>query len=639
MISFLRKGLGSWILLGILGLVMAAFIITGVKDPFGGARSARGAVVAKVAGKPIGADSLQEELQNRLRTVQQERPDVTIEQVVEAGGVKTVLDGLIGRLALERMMKDIGISGGKTSIDKIIAKNEAFHVGGSFNRKYYVEQLRRQRLTPAEYEGQLAQDVAGAQLLGALSRGWVLPDSVLLTYASQLEEKRTLHIIAVPASSMGEAPVPDDKAVAAYYEKTKTRYRAPELRSFRYLRVDSNALLPKVAVTDADIAAYVKDHAKALGKAETRDLLRVTLDTRDKAAAFASKAASGDFLALAKTQDPSLKDEDIKLNGQSLDEFTADAGDSNAKAVFALKAGGVSAPLETAFGWQVVKVVKISAASGATIDATTRAKATEAIRQEKSVNALYDLTEKLDAALEKRLSFDGAAKLAMIAPVAVPSVSSKGTGIDGQPVPEAQQLGQILQLAFNHRPGDSLLLEQIGDNAYALVEVTKVQPAAVRPLAEIKPVVQRLWQLDQLNERARTRGQAVIAALKGGKSVEAASGGLPNKLLPALTRANLAEARQEIPPAMKAAFLARPGETVMAPALSGNGFELIHVVKIEPGQASRNSASYQLLASSVARTAGAEASGQFVTAARTLAGVSIDQASVEQLKRRMLGKE
>ena len=36
MITFFRKALSSWVVLALLGLVLVAFIVTGIGDPFGG---------------------------------------------------------------------------------------------------------------------------------------------------------------------------------------------------------------------------------------------------------------------------------------------------------------------------------------------------------------------------------------------------------------------------------------------------------------------------------------------------------------------------------------------------------------------------------------------------------------------------
>jgi len=51
MISFIRRALSSWIALGILGLVLVAFIITGVGGPGGvSGGGGSGTVIAKAGG-------------------------------------------------------------------------------------------------------------------------------------------------------------------------------------------------------------------------------------------------------------------------------------------------------------------------------------------------------------------------------------------------------------------------------------------------------------------------------------------------------------------------------------------------------------------------------------------------------------
>jgi peptidyl-prolyl cis-trans isomerase D len=637
MIAFLRKGLASWLVLAILGLVVAAFVITGVQDPFGGS-GGNGATIAKVGSAKITAATLEDELQRKVRELQKQNPELTMEQVVKGGGVQGILDGLTGRLALEHFMSDSGITGGPKAVAAIIAKEPAFQLGGVFNKKLYADMLRQQRLSQAVYEEQMTADIGRAQLLGSIARGWSLPDAVVLAYANLLEEKRTAQIAIVPGSGMGAPPVPTDIQLEAFYKKNLERYRAPELRSFRSFVLEPSRLTAKVNVSDADVQAYVAKNAKELGTAETRSIQQVTVDSQDAAAALIAQVKAGtDFATAAKAAVAGLTDADLTRANVLQAELATDIGETTATSIFKLPQGGMTAPTETDIGWQIFRVAAISGSKGATLDAATRAKAIAALQIEKATNMLFDLTAKVDDAAAKRKSFDALAKIADVTPTSYGPLSSRGADANGQPSPQAQSAGQILQLAFNRRAGDDLTLEEIGENTYAMVEVTKITAAAPRPLAQIKPLLAGEWQRDALNAKAKATAEKIAAALRSGKTLAQAATGYPMQSNLVISRADLAQSKQAPPEAFVAIFKTKIGDVHVAPGPNGNGYAVVQVTAIQAGASTNASPVYVGLKQSIDQYGSMEAQAQFVTATKNLAKVDVNQPLVKKFIQQKLG--
>jgi peptidyl-prolyl cis-trans isomerase D len=637
MIAFLRKGLASWLVLAILGLVVAAFVITGVQDPFGGS-GGNGATIAKVGKAKVTTATLEEELQRKVRELQKQNPELTMEQVVKGGGVQGMLDGLTGRLALEHFMKDNGITGGPKAVAAIIAKEPAFQLGGVFNKKLYADMLRQQRLSQAVYEQQMTADIGRAQLLGSISRGWSLPDAVVLAYTGLLEEKRTAQIAIVPGSGMGAPPMPTDAQLQAFYKKNIARYQAPELRNFRSFVLEPAQLTSKVTVTDADVQAYVTKNAKEFGTAETRSIQQVTLDSPEAAAALIAQVRAGtDFATAAKAAVPGLTDADLTRANVLQTELATDIGEPTAATIFKLPMGGTTAATETDIGWQIFRVAAINSGKGATLDAATRAKATAALQIEKATDMLFNLTAKVDDAASKRKSFDELAKIASVTPTSYGPLSSRGTDTNGQPSPQAQAIGQILQLAFNRRAGDDLALEEIGENTYAMVEVTKITAAAPRPLAQIKPLLVGEWQRDTLNAKAKAAAEKIAAELRSGKTLAQAAAGYPMQSNLVISRADLAQSKQAPPEAFMTIFKTKKGDVQVAPGPNGNGYAVIQVTEIQAGAGTKTSPVYAGLKQSIDQYGSMEAQAQFVTATKSLAKVDVNQPLVKKFVQQKLG--
>ena len=111
----------------------------------------------------------------------------------------------------------------------------------------------------------------------------------------------------------------------------------------------------KAAVTDTDAKKIYDDQVKLLKPEEEVQARHILVETEEKAKEIAGKLKSGgDFAALAKenSKDPGSKD-----NGGDLGYFTrGQMVPQFEEAAFKLEKGAVSDPVQTQFGFHVIKV-------------------------------------------------------------------------------------------------------------------------------------------------------------------------------------------------------------------------------------------------------------------------------------------
>ncbi len=108
-------------------------------------------------------------------------------------------------------------------------------------------------------------------------------------------------------------------------------------------------------VSDGAARTFFEDQIKGLKPDEEVQARHILVDTEQKAKDIAEKLkAGGDFLALAKenSKDPGSKDDGGMLGyfsrGQMVPQFE--------DAAFALKKGDISKPVQSQFGWHVIKL-------------------------------------------------------------------------------------------------------------------------------------------------------------------------------------------------------------------------------------------------------------------------------------------
>lgn len=123
-----------------------------------------------------------------------------------------------------------------------------------------------------------------------------------------------------------------------------------------------------VTATDEEVAKYFEEHQAELGQPEQVKASHILVATEDEAKQIVSQLQGGaDFAALAaeKSQDPGTKDQGGDLGffgrGELVPEFE--------NVAFTLAAGQVSAPVQTQFGWHLIKVAEHRPATPATLEA------------------------------------------------------------------------------------------------------------------------------------------------------------------------------------------------------------------------------------------------------------------------------
>jgi peptidyl-prolyl cis-trans isomerase D len=635
MISFFRNIMSSWVALLILGLLIVAVVVTGIgSSPMGGATSS---TLARVAGTSITDAELNAEMQRRLEFIRRENPDVSMAQLVEQGGAKATLDLMVQREAFKKTLGDLGITSSQAALDNAVAAIPAFQIGGQFSKKAYLEALQRNRIDPKEFEDSLRLDIVQTQFLSAVGRGWQVPDKALLTYAKLLAERRSATLAFVPAQLMTGVQLPDDKTLAAYYEKSKDRFSIPEHRSFRYFVINPALAGAKIQITDADLKAEFDKRASEFGSVETRVVQQVLFDSQAAAQAFATKAASGDFVATAQAAVPGLTAEDINAGTIDAKAATESYGEAASKAVFALKAGAVSAPIQSELGWYVFRVAEVIVAKTGSFEAA-RAQLTQALRDEKAIDEVFRLTEEIEKSARDGGNFDALLKIAGAQAQTAANATQAGQDAkSGQPV---QLPAGVLGVAFSHQPGDELTVEQMGQdpNAFVVVEVTDVKDKAPRPLAEIKQPLTAAWIQEQMLARAKATADGLVAAIAKGTPLAQAAAALklPVQPVPPVARG---EAMQggEVPQAIRDMFRLRAGQAAASALPQGAGFAVVQVGQVIPADIAIDNPAIAQLRSGLAQGAGNEAKEQMLLAAAAKQEVRYNNAALERVRQQLLG--
>lgn len=580
MISLFRKYLTSWFALGLFGLVLAAFAISGVGNTsFGGLTSGGG--VASVGGVEVSEAKLLGEFDRTLRRARQQNPKLDARAAARQGAVGEVYEQLIATTAIEKFGRDAGIAISDRAVDGEIASIDAFQVGGKFDDATYRRLLSQQRLSERDLRDGIRGDLVRKQIVTPVLAAVTVPRTMAAPYAALLLEGRQGAVAVVPATAMPAPPAPTPAALAAFYAKHTAAFTLPERRAFRYALVDRARLAAGVSISDADIKKYFDANQETYAGAETRKLLQVVVPDAAKAGAIAAAVKGGQPFAAAAAA-AGFAAADIDIGEQSRARFAAATSAAVADAAFALRPGGTTAPVQSPFGWHVVAVTGITPAHPRSL-AAARAEIVAKLTAERTDTLLADTVGKVEDALSGRTSLADVAKRFALTIAAVPGVTRAGTAPADPGFVIAPAAAPIVAKAFDADPADGPTLQQLGKDQFAVVELGDITPPAAQPLAKVRDAVVAAYTTDARLTAAKAVAETIVAETAKGRPFASVvpAHNLPPAQPLAGRRIDLSRAGQ-VPPPVRV-FLTLGAGTSRALPAGPQGYWIVHVDTVTPG--------------------------------------------------------
>ncbi|MGH6659173.1 MAG: peptidyl-prolyl cis-trans isomerase [Sphingomicrobium sp.] len=633
-----KSKIGTFVMAVVLLGILAGFAISDLSN-FGsgqiGFGSSDGTLVT-VGGQKVTDKEMNDAMQRRLLEVRQQQPNA--EYATIAGDFPALLDALIDQRTLIAFAEKFGFFPSKRLIDAEIAQiPDARGLNGQFSDEAYQGFLARRRMTDAEVRQILTGGMLQRLLLTPVAANGRMPVGMATPYASMMLEAREGLGAAVPVEAFAVGLKPSDAQLQIYYGANRNRYMIPEQRTLRIAAMGP-AAVESIAASDQEITAFYNANQATYGSASSRSLAQVVVPDQRTAAAIAARARGGATLEAAAA--PAGSNAAVSdLPDQNLADYGSAAGNKIAAAVFTAPAGGIVGPLQSDFGWVVVKVTKVDAKSGKTL-AQARSEISARLTADKRKEALEALVTKVQDAIDEGGNFAEAAAAARLTVVTTPLVMANGASRTNASQRLPQGLEPAIKAGFEIAPNDQPeIIALPGDAGYALVAPATVVPAAPAPLAAIRDRVARDWILGQATARAKSAAQAIAAKVSKGmplaEAVKQAGVPLPAPQPLAARRLQIANAKGDVPPPLQMLFTLAEGKSRMVADSSGRGFFVVKANKIIPGNALLQPALITQMQSELQDSLSEEYARQFVAALRKEMELERNDQAIAALQARL----
>jgi peptidyl-prolyl cis-trans isomerase D len=563
----------------LFGLLIVSFAVFGISDVFKGPR---GSGVIAAGSREMSAQDFKLRFDNYRKEVERRNGEpLTPDQAVERGIDRQIVQELTLQESIAAAIHDMGVA----PSDKLVANTVHEQMSqlppgtrpfdpitGKFDARAYAALLGQNNLTPQTYEASLRDEIAQTHFFSAVADGLKAPRMYAALQAAYGLEGRDVAAFAVnPASIQRPAP-PTDAQLTAFMTENRERLTRPETRVLSIMRVSAKALEPTVALDPAAVQKAFDFRKDSLAKPETRSLIQIVAPDAKTAATISQR--------LSKGEDPSTV---AKAFGKTpvalIDKPKSALPDRKvADAAFSLATGQVSGAITGELGVSVIKVIKITPGATATLD-SVRPQVEAEVRAQTAQSKAYDQTQAYQDAHDAGADLVAAATKAGALVSTTAPITAQGTDQTGQPLPGLTP--DIIKTAFGLSQGTESDLIELGKGEYYAVKVEKVIPAAMPPLAEIKPQLTAVWLGQEMGKRLKAKADELAARVKKGESLEAVAASSQSNVqkVTGLSRQNAQQHMGLGREFLGAAFAAKPNEVFTARA--GQQGEAFVVGKLE----------------------------------------------------------
>ena len=592
--------------------------------------------LAKAGSFEVTDRDMNAAMQRRLAQVREQNPEADYSSI--AADFEPVLQGLIDETALQAFAKQNGLFLSKRLVDAEIANLPGVRgLNGKITPEAYQAFLAQQRMT----DDQLRQLIAGALLQRLLitpaATNARVPVGMATPYASMLLEERQGNVALIPLRPFAEKLNPTDAQIQQYYAANRTRYMVPEQRVLKIARIGPEQVAG-VTATDQEIATYYNSHQDVYGAKDIRVISQAVVPDQKAAAAIAQRARGGQSFVDA-VKPAGLSAADVSVGPQTRQQFADLAGAQVAAQAFSAQPGSIIGPIQSDLGWHVIKIESSKTQAGKSL-AAARAEIAAQITADKRKNAIADIVDKVQDAIDGGGNFDEAAKAANLPVMQTPAITGSGVDRANAAYKLPEELAPALKSGFELAPSDEPVIEQLpGEAGFALVAPARVIPAAPAPLASVKDQVTIDWLRAESSKQAKAVADAIAAKARGGVSlaeaVKQAKVNLPAVQVARAKRIQLSEMGDKVPAPLRTLFSTAEGKAQVGADPEGRGFYVVKVDKIIPGNALNQPGLIAEVGEQFGQPLAQEYAQQFQSAVRRDVDVRRNEPVIAEAKKRI----
>ena len=530
MLSFMRKNAKSWIVKILFVIIILVFVFFyGYSDM----RQGKETALASVGKKKITIGEYQEAYKNMLQFYRNIYQGQLTEEMIRQMGLKQkALENLIER---EILLQEAGRMKMQATAEEVrtnIMKTPAFQENGSFSQQNYERTLRYYNLSTADFEMNQEKEIIIKKLEDLVKSAARYSDQELRNQFLLENEKATIEYLAFSPEAIKENPAVSPQEIENYYKKHAEEFRLPAMVKAQYILFSPENYENKVTVAPAELKEYYQMDTERFSepkKVKARHILLKTgkTDTPEKVAAVKKRAEEllqkikkgEDF---AKLAEKNSEDTGSAAKGGDLGYFKkGDMVKPFEEAAFSQKPGEVSSPVQSTFGFHIIRVDDVKEAYTKTFD-EVKGVIEKELKQEAAKKLAREEAHRAYNRLFKSKDIAGYAKQNGLK-IEETDYFTSGSGPE-----DATEKNAFSEAAFSINAGEIAPIFALGPK-YVLLKLEGKKASRIPPVQEVTDAVKKILEKEKKTALAKEQAEKLLAGLKSGKE-EWAAAAKANKL-------------------------------------------------------------------------------------------------------------
>lgn len=519
----IRDRLTGILAFAILGILIIPFALVGVNQYF---TSNATNIVARINEIEITANDFNQSFSDYRRRMQSlmgaAYDPVKFDQLIMR---RQHLDSLIDQALLNQAAQSMGLAVDNETLAAEIRKIPAFQVEGVFNVDVYQSRLQVQGMQPKQFENEIRSQLVLSQLPRSISDGSIVTSTELKGYVALRDQARKFGVVMIDIAAPAATVTFSEDEISQWYANHSDDFQSQEQVVIEYVELDAATMAVGSPPEEDFLREQFEAQKNRFLSPEQRKVSHILIEVAPDAAAAAIETArqtaedlfrrvrdGEDFAILARENSEDMGSASAGGDLGWVEPGVMVKAFENAMYDLSVEAP-VSEPVQTGFGWHLIKLDEIRPASGMDF-AQARPQLVREFEEDVAARAFLEQADRLvDLVYEDPSTLDSAALVMGLTVQEVgPFSRAGGVGVAANP--------EVIEVAFS----DLVLLQDsvsdpvnLAENHLVMIKLKKHLPVALKSLDQVRDEVTSTLQERMANKQARARADQLLLAVKTGE--------------------------------------------------------------------------------------------------------------------------
>ena len=493
MLDIMRRNAQSWIVKVLFGVIVIVFVFWGVGSFTEDDRE----TLAVINGEPISIQEFARAYESTAHSMREQNPGLSREDMRSMQLREQVFNQMVNSKLLVQKASQLGLSVSREQLQQEITSLPAFFdEANRFDPQRYEQVLRSHRLTPSQFERDFRHNLLMEKMEEYVSLPAKPNEHEVQEFFNYVRSQAKIDYKLFEADEFHDKVSITEEQIKEYYQDNQDRFMEPEKIRIAHLELSPDALAGAQRVSSEEVEAYFQSHQSEFEQPEEVKARHILVEVEEDAPELEQEQArerieqilaelemgqSFEELAREHSQCPSAAE------GGDLGRFgRGEMVEPFEEAAFDLTPGEVSSPVQTRFGWHLIKVEEYVEAASPDLE-EVEDEIRRKIGREKAADQIGDYADDVLEIVVAGGSLEEAAGSL--------GLKLKETGyFSREQGPEELELpGEALDRLFNLMEGEVTESPIMLDNGYLYAEKTGVREARSLELEEVEEeIVQEL---------------------------------------------------------------------------------------------------------------------------------------------------